>query len=97
MLAGETDQEGTVGIGLHGQLSQDFSRVEMLHLGLVEEPKRTLARLMSGHTCHQGGHPLGAGDVLAGAGIDLDHVALVDKQRDLHHKAGLEGGRLAGP
>src|SRR5690606_14966497 len=34
-------------------------------------------------------------DVFAGAGVDLDHLVLVDEQRHAHHRAGLQGGRLA--
>src|SRR5436305_3585301 len=38
-------------------------------------------------------HP---GQVLAAARVDLDLVARVDEQGDLHDEAGLQGGRLAG-
>ena len=38
----------------------------------------------------------GPGDVLAGAGVDLDAVAGVHEQRHLDDQAGLERGRLAG-
>src|ERR1700680_1141991 len=40
--------------------------------------------------------PLAARDVLAGAGVDADHFALVDEQRYAHHRAGFDlGGLLA--
>ncbi len=37
---------------------------------------------------------LGAAQILAGAGVDLDLVALVDEQGHLHLRAGLHGGGL---
>ena len=37
---------------------------------------------------------LGAAQILAGAGIDLDLVALVDEQRHLDLSAGLDGSGL---
>src|SRR5882757_1023165 len=39
---------------------------------------------------------LRAGEVLAGTGVDLDPVAVVDEQRDLDDLAGLQGGGLGG-
>src|SRR5262245_62072229 len=38
---------------------------------------------------------LGSLDVRAGAGVDADHVPLVDERRHLHHEPGLHLGRLA--
>ena len=37
-----------------------------------------------------------AGEVLAVAGVDLQHVALVDEEGHAHHVAGLHRGRLGG-
>jgi len=34
-------------------------------------------------------------DVLAGARIDLDHLALLHEQRHAHHRAGFQGRRFA--
>ena len=41
------------------------------------------------------GASLDAADVLASAGIDLDHLTLADEQRHPHHGAGLQLGGLA--
>src|SRR5690606_38536821 len=61
------------------RVMSEFSRASMIAL-IFSTSKRTSSL-----------HP---GQILAGAGVDLDGIALVDEEGDLHDEAGLELGGL---
>src|SRR5690606_12651006 len=61
----------------------------------ISARRRRLASGALGRQLMSSGLFLDPGNVLAGASIDLEQLALLDEQRHAHHGAGLEGGRLA--
>ena len=84
-------------VGLDDLQLQRVDGRDVLRLGLVQQVQGALAGV---------GAPVGAFtvdvrlthacDVVAGAGVDPDAVALLDEQRHLDRLAGLQHGRLAG-